>query len=407
MKKRISAEEALSILLQLPLTKKTENIPLDRGLGRILAGNISSSAPIPAFDKSPFDGYAFRSQDTSNASHVHPALLKVMEVIPAGFLPQYDILPGTAARIMTGAPIPKGADAVMKYEDTTFDDHQVAIYAPQQSGQNIIYTGEEFPEGACLIKDGTYITPAVLGILASQGFSQCTVYKKPRVTLINIGSELVSPGTPLTPGKIYNTNRYTISGYLQQIGLECIRTAVSADDPNEISQHLNLALTDSDVILTTGGASVGDYDYTLSAFEQTDAELLFWKVRLKPGSCMLAAQKCGRLMIGLSGNPGAAILALYKIVTPYLRKLTGRSSYLPEEIQAILKYDMKKSSPNPRLLRGKLVIENGTAYFYENPGRGNGMISSFFDFDLVGEIPAGTPPVAAGTVIKAFRYLDR
>jgi molybdopterin molybdotransferase len=404
MKTNVSVEEAIELLINLANQKGIEDVPITKALNMVLAEDIHAKISLPPFDKSPLDGFALRGEDTKKAGQGNPVFLKITEEISAGRVPSCKVMPGTAAKILTGAPIPEGANAVVRYEETQWDKECVQISTPIDPYMNIIYKGEEIQKGDLILEKGTFITPAVIGMLVSQGIDICKVYKRPLVAVITTGDEIAEPGKGLKFGKIYNSNLYTISAFIRHLGLECIEMGNVADDVDKIADMITEALDKADIVITTGGASVGDYDYAISSLEKLKAEILFWKVRMKPGMATLAACKDGKLIVGLSGNPGAAILAMMRIVYPYLLKSYGRRDYLPEEIDVILKKDVNKKSPIPRLLRGRLMISNGQAFFDENIGQGNNMLKSFLDFDLVAEIPAGSPPLSAGTMIKAYRY---
>ena len=404
MKKSVLVEQASQLLLSLAKVKGREEISLSHALNRVLACDLHANMSIPPFDKSPLDGYALRGEDTKKAREENPIALQIIEEVPAGKMPEEKVILGTAAKILTGAPIPEGANTVIRYEDTRWDKDYVYIYNPVNPDSNVIYKGEEVEKNDIILEKGTLITPAVIGMMASQGINKCKVYKKPVVAVITTGDEIVELGEKLEDGKIYNSNLYTISAYIRRLGLDCIEIGNLADDLEEMSQKITQALEIADIVITTGGASVGDYDYAISSLEKIKAEILFWKVKMKPGMATLAAQKDGKLILGLSGNPGSAILGLMRIAQAYLLKCCGRRDHLPEGIHVILKDDMKKNSPNTRLLRGKLLVDKGKAFFKENTGQGNGMLISLLDFDLIGEIPAGSPPVPAGTMIKAYRY---
>lgn len=404
MKKGISVEEAQELLLNLARKREAEKVSLTHSMNRVLACDIYASISIPPFNRSPLDGYALRGEDTEKASEENPVILRITEEIYAGKAPEHVVVPGAAAKILTGAPIPEGANSVVRFEDTEWDSEYVRISEPVKPNVNFIYEGEELQKDSLILKEGTLITPAVMGMMATQGINSCSVYKKPTVAVITTGSELTDVGEKLCRGKIYNSNLYTISGYIRGLGLECIEIGSVEDDLDSIASKINEALEISDIVITTGGASVGDYDYALSSLKKIGAEIIFWKVKMKPGAATLAAQKDGKLILGLSGNPGSSTLGMMRVMQPYLLKCCGRTDYMPEEINVIMKHDFKKSSPGTRLLRGRLVINNGQAFFEENAGQGNGMIKSFLGFDLVGEIPAGSPPVPAGAMIKAYRY---
>ena len=403
MIKGIDADLARDLLLTQPAQQKTEEIPLGEALNRVAAKDFLATIPIPPFDRSPYDGYAFLGEDTAAASSENPVELSVLENIPAGSIPRHEIRPGTASRIMTGAPIPAGANATVKYEQTLFTDTNVRLFNEIKPDTDIVRAGEDLECGKMIAAAGSIITPPVLGLLACQGIASIEVFRKPVVSVLSSGSELVEAGQPLPPGSIYNSNIQTIGGYLQGIGAEFRNDGVMPDQPEYMVRSIHQALEGTDMLITTGGVSIGDYDYMLKACEMMGAKVLFWKTAMKPGGSMLAAVYKGRVIMGLSGNPGSALLGLFRIAMPYIRKLCGRVDTVPEHIQVMLKNPLNKKSPGLRLLRGRLLIEDARAYFVENEGRGNGIVSSFVGCDLLGEIPAGSPPLEAGTVIKAWR----
>lgn len=406
MKIKLWADEARDLLLTLPMKLQTETIPLAAACSRVLASDITTQLAMPPFDRSPYDGYALRSQDASGASEENPVVLHITEEIPAGHVPAVLVTKGTAAKILTGAPMPTGADCVVPFEVTEFDEKMVRLFRPVPAGSNVIPAGEELPKGRNLLEKGTLLTPPMLGMLASQGYDTCEVFERPGAALITTGSELQAPDEPLVPGKIYNSNGFALQGYLTAFGFRCEGFLAVPDNVEAISGAIQDALQTADVVVTTGGASVGDYDFATAAAQRLGADILFWKTRIKPGSCILAAQKDEKLILCLSGNPGAAVTGLLRVALPYLRKRCGRKDLFPEEIVLPLKYPLKKESKVPRLLRGRLEIQNGQAWFVETNGQGNGMLSAFCGMDLLGEVPANSPPLPAGTPIRAYRLID-
>lgn len=403
MEKNIKADDALNMLLGLDVTLKTEQAALTHAIGSVLAEDVEAILPSPPFDRSPYDGYAFRGEDTLTSSKNQPVTLKITEEIPAGKAPTIEITKGLAAKILTGAPIPKGANATIKYEKTEFTVSDVRIFEPVKPNTDIVRAGDDIPAGAVIANKGTVITAPLLGLLSGQGITTVTVYKKPVVTIINTGSELVEAGNPLPEAMIYNSNAYTLSGYLSNLGLLTQNAGIVSDDPDAIADRVSKALKSSDMVITTGGASVGDYDWAVTSAEKLGADVLFWKIDMKPGGSIMAAVKDGKLILGLSGNPGAAVLSLLRIACPYIRKLCGRADLSLPMIDAFLKEPLKKASPKLRIVRGRLEIIDGKAYFAENEGQGNGAVSSLVGCDLLGEIEAGSPPLPAGTKIKAYR----
>ncbi|MDR0861159.1 MAG: molybdopterin molybdotransferase MoeA [Oscillospiraceae bacterium] len=402
MLKSILPDEARDILLGLAAAPITERVPIGDAAGRVLAEDVTATVPIPPFDRSPFDGYAFRGEDTANASRETPVTLKITEEIPAGHVPTVEITHGFAAKILTGSPLPVGANVTVKYEYTEFTDTEVTIFQPIPPNKDVIYAGSDVAVGEVVARRGDVLHPPLLGLLASEGIAEVAVFKAPRAAIINTGTELCEPGQPLPPAKIYNSSVFTLSGYLREVGVQAWNAGVVRDEPAEIAARIKDALAVSDVVITTGGASVGDYDCALRAAELLGAETLFWKTKLKPGGAVVASVLGGKLILALSGNPGAAVIFLLRVALPYMKKLCGRTDCLPETIEVLLKEPFTKESTRVRLLRGRLEISGGTAYFVERGGQGGGDIGSLKGCDLLAELPAGSPKLPAGTLVRAY-----
>jgi molybdopterin molybdotransferase len=403
VRKDIKISEAIDILLDIPVQITTETLPICEIYDRVIAENIVATIPFPPFDRSPFDGYAFCAVDTEGASAEHPVTLQVNQEIPAGHAPKREVTSGLAAKILTGAPIPPGADAVVKFEDTIFTGEEVTLFASSCSGSNIIRAGEDVSAGTLLAPKGIAATPALMGLLAAQGMRFVKVFRRPVISVISTGSELSEFGQPLLPGMIYDSNIYALRGFIQRHNADFRDGGVVKDNEDEIASRIYDELVRSDMVITTGGASVGDYDCALKAGEKSDGEILFWKVRMRPGGAILAYTLGGKLVFALSGNPGAAMLGISRIGLTYIRKLCGYSQTIPESCMVRLTKNMGKSSPKMRLLRGYLEINNGEASFVENENQGGGDISSFLRCDLLAEVPEGSPPLPAGTLVKAYR----
>ncbi|MDR2420484.1 MAG: molybdopterin molybdotransferase MoeA [Oscillospiraceae bacterium] len=405
MLKSAAPERARELILEIPSPAPgTETVPLPLSYGRVLAEDIRADIPIPPFDRSPFDGYAFRGADTAGASDENPVTLKITEEIPAGSVPSVAVSEGLAAKILTGAPMPPGADATIKYELTEFTAETVTFRAPVAPGSDVVRAGDDVKKGGIAARRGDVISPAAAGLFASLGRTEIPVFRRPRAAVLNTGSELVEPGDPLPYGKIYNSSVYTLIGALAQLGLDAYNAGVARDDPDEIAAAVMKNLPLCDVMITTGGASVGDYDFALGSAEKLGAETLFRKTRIKPGGAMLASRVGDKLLLSLSGNPGSALMALLYIASPFLRRLAGRNEIHPEPVFVRLAEPFShKRSARARLLRGRLVVSDGEAYFSERGEQGGGALSSFNSCDLLGEIPEDSPPLPAGTLIRAWR----
>lgn len=400
---RIELDAALRMLSELEVSPETETVPLFGALGRVLARDAVAVLDVPPFDRSPYDGYAIRGEDTALASRETPVTLRVVEELPAGKAPAVKITAGTAAKILTGAPIPEGANAVVKYELTEFDERSVKIFASVKPDSDIARAGEDVRRGRVLARAGETVSPAVAGALAGQGMAQVEVVRRPVVALMSTGSELLEPGQSWQPAKIYNSNVYTLGAYLRSMGAGVRALGSVPDEPELIAREIGAALRDCDMVITTGGASVGDYDFALKSARLVGARVLFWKVGLKPGGSMVASVRGGKLILGLSGNPGAAAVALLRVAAPYIKRLCGRLDCEPERLSLTLGADFPKKSPQRRALRGHLEIRDGEALFIPTEGQGNGIVSSLIGCDLLGDIPVGSPPLRAGEKITAYR----
>ncbi len=403
MKNKISVDEAVRLLCDVPVNIKKQDVSLFGAQGRVLAEDIMAVMDVPAFDRSPYDGYAFRGEDTAGATADNPAVLRITQELVAGSAPGMRVTAGTCAKILTGAPVPEGANAIVKYEVTEFTDEYVRIFSPVRPDTDIIRAGEDVQQGELLARKGDVVTPALAGVLAGQGLAQVSVFQRPRAFVMCTGSELVSPGQPLPPGKIYNSNIYTISAYLDQMGIDCTDGGSAPDDAQLIAQRISSAMDDHDIVVTTGGASVGDYDFALRSSQLMGANVLFWKLDMKPGGSVVVSEKDGKLIINLSGNPGAAALTLLRVISVYVRRLCGRRDVLPESMTLVMLESFGKKSPQLRLIRGRMLIEDGTAYFLHSGSQGNGSVSSLVGCDVLAEIPAGSPPVEAGARVRAYR----
>ena len=381
---------------------RVEHVPLLEADGRVLAEDVTAAGNVPPFDRSPYDGYAFRAADTANADPAHPVTLSILEEVPAGSMWSRKVTPGTATKILTGAPIPPGADAVTKYEDTVFTTETVTISKVFSAGDNVIPRGEDVQKGQLLAKAGTVIDSALLGTLAAQGITEPLVYGIPKVGLITTGSELAEPGEALSGGKIVNTNRYTFLAAVRRAGCAPTITGAPGDDPEDIAGAMNEALDTCDMVITTGGVSVGDYDFTPDAMTRCGAEILIRTLFLKPGGASAYALRDGKLLCGLSGNPASALTNFYAVVLPALRKLRGLMEPHLTEIPVILAEDFSKKSPKTRLIRGILDLSNGSARMHVSKGQGNGVLHSLIGCDLLAEIPAGSPKLPAGTKLSAY-----
>lgn len=402
MLKQPNYEQARELLLASARPVETERIPLSQCGGRILAQEVTAQENIPSFDRSPYDGYALRAADTASASNAAPVTLRVLEEIPAGAVPVKTVTEGTAAKVLTGVPIPDGADAVIMYEKTEFTKDHVTLFQPVKPGANIIRVGEDVQKGTLLAHWGDLIDPGLAGTLAAQGVFTPLIYKKPRVAILSTGSELVEADAAPENGKIRNSNRYMLEAALKQLGCETVYLGIAGDSVIDIAVRLNKGLLECDAVVTTGGVSVGDYDLTPAAMEASGVKILFRGVDMKPGMACAYGVRDGKLVCGLSGNPASSLTNFYAVALPALKKLTGRRDYLPQEISVTLPAGFGKESTKTRFLRGELELKDGVVGITLPKDQGNVVLSSAIGCNVMAVVPAGSGPLRPGTVLKGF-----
>lgn len=402
MREHISYIECARLLLDAVDPVGTEKVALHRCAGRILARDLAAADNVPAFDRSPYDGYALRSADVRSASHGHPVTLDITEEIPAGAVPAVRVEAGTAAKVLTGAPIPEGADAVVMFEKTRFTPQKVTVFAPMKPGENIVRTGEDIRRGQILARRGTVIDPGLAGTLAAQSICEPEVYRRPVIGLISTGSELLSPGEQARPGMIYNSNRYTMTAALEQQGCAVTYLGTAEDRAEAIAELLRAGLEECDGVVLTGGVSVGDYDVTPDAMEMCGAVPMIRGVDIKPGMACAYALRDGKPVFALSGNPASAITNFYAVVAPAVRKLCGRADCLAQEISLTLTDGFSKGSKVTRLLRGRVELTDGQVMFRPCADQGNVVISSTIGCNAMAVVPAGSGAVEGGQILKGF-----
>ena len=345
-------EEAIKLLTDAaaPVTE-TMTVPLLDAYGRIAANDMISEEPVPAFDRSAMDGYAVCSGEVERASEDMPVSLKVSGELSAGDPTDLRYTPGSAVRVMTGAMIPEGYDTVVKQEDTDYGEDEVKIYASSVKQRNICLAGEEIAPGSCVIKSGQRIGRAETGLIAALGKDEVCVRRPPRIALISTGSELAEAGQPLRSGQIYNTIRYILGTSLRQQRLEVCIEVTCPDDAGLIEDRLKDALKAADVVITTGGVSVGKKDLIPAVLDSVGAKKLFSRVNIQPGTPTIGSALDGKVILSLSGNPYAAMANFDLYFWPVISKLMGSDSYLPSESMAVLSDRYDKVNRMRRLVR--------------------------------------------------------
>lgn len=405
MKKFIALEEALEILNKNTKALKSEVVSIKDSLKRVLYGDVKSKINNPPFNKSVFDGYAFKSEDSKGTSKENPIELKIVDEIFAGDFSEIEIKSGEAIRIMTGAPIPVGADCVLKQEETERHGDLVKIFKEMKVNENISFMGEDIKIGETLIKKGKRLDYADLGIMASSGISEVLVYKKPRVSIISTGDEVCDINSTLKPGKIYDSNLYSLSARIEELGYNVLSMEHVGDNILKIGEAIEKAFEKSDIVFTTGGASVGERDLMQKVSESIGFEKLFWKIKIKPGSAVVCSKKEEKILISLSGNPNAALTTFELLGKPVLKKLEGEEENINiKREKGVLMDSFNKKSPQRRFLRGNVIYdEKGAKVYITQIKSGNGILSSLLNANCLIEIEKGNEGLNRGEVVNIIK----
>jgi len=408
MKTNVSLEEAQEIILEKVSPRQIESVPLSQGLGRILASNIICPENVPSFNRSPLDGYALIAEDTLSVAKGQKITLKVLEEVLPGGVPFSKVLPGTAVKVLTGSLLPEGANTVVRFEDVVIRDQYIEIKQELKPYVNVVFAGEDVKINDMAAEKGTKVNGPLIGLLAAMGISQISVYNKVKVALLSTGDELVDISEPVPKGKIRNSNIYSIVALCQEKGALSLDLGVVKDRQECIREKFFQALMLGDIVISTGGVSVGDYDLVKAALIDMGADILFWKVAMKPGSPTLVAMKEGKPIICLSGNPAAAMVGFELIAFPVIKKMMGEINCLPQKCIVIMSDDYAKSGKNRRLLRGRMVLNQGQVQAKLTGSQDSCILRSMVECNLLIDIPSGKGPVAVGDKLTAFaiRMID-
>lgn len=415
----LTVEEALEKILNEVGPLEDETVPILDSLGQVLAEDIKSDINVPPLDNSAMDGYAVLSADTQGANPESPVYLRVIDTVMAGSISKQEVVPGTAIRIMTGAPVPRGADSVVQFEDTDDEKRKesapdrpadrVGIFSAARPELNIRKAGENIARGSIILKKGTVLRPSEIGMIASAGYSRVKVIRRPVVAILSTGNELVEIDQPLTEGKIYNSNSYSIAGLVKRTGAVPKILGIAMDDEASLLEKLTQA-QDADMLLTTGGVSMGDYDMVKDILAR-DGEMVFWKVRVKPGKPLAFGKIKGtsrdgteRVIphLGLPGNVVSCMVSFELFVRPALLKMMGKKNIAKPTVPAILEETVKNSAGRRVYDRAIIKKRNGSYYAHLTGPQGSGILSSMSLANGLVLIPEERQEIKQGETVQAI-----
>ncbi len=380
-----------------------EEVHLTESSGRYVSSDVTARFDAPAFDNSAMDGYAVRANDIASANADTPVRLPVQGESRAGGPIPEPLKPGTACRIFTGAPMPRGADAVVMQEDTDRDGDDVAIRESSHRGKHVRGQGTDVSSGALLLQVGDRMWPGEIGLLASQNIDRVHVFRRPKVAILSTGDELRPLGEDLEPGMIINSNVYVLTEMLRALGAIPVALPAARDTLPEIEAALRKAL-EADVVITTGGVSVGTYDFVHEAFGNVGIEPGFWKVRMKPGKPLSFAQYEGKPVIGVPGNPISAMVAFEVLIAPCLRTMLGDPRPHPRPVVARLRDSYRRRPGRIEIARGLATREGDEIVVALHQLQGSGSLPSFVGVNALVILPADKAELEAGERVEAILW---
>ncbi len=398
----LSFEEALGRLLARAPRVSAERIGLHEAAGRVLAADVVATAPLPGFDHSAMDGYAFASGDfTGNPPWTFPV---IGESAAGRSAPPLD--PGTACRIFTGAPLPAHADAVVMQEHVHREGEAVRVEERPRPGQNVRRAGEDLAAGATAIAAGQRVSAGAIALAAMLDRAELVVARRPRVTILCTGDELRAPGDAPRPSSVVESNSAPLAALARQAGAAVQVAPITGDDPAATACAIEAALGGADVLLTVGGVSVGDHDVVRPALEQIGVALDFWKVAIKPGKPLAVGGRGSAVVLGLPGNPASALVTFALFGGPLLRAMQGDARPRALALPVRLAQGRKRSPDRLEFVRAWLRVEGGTLVAAVHGNQASGAATSLASSDGVAAIPAGDDLVAAGAIVDFVRWSD-
>jgi molybdopterin molybdotransferase len=396
----ILVEEALSRILALIHRMGKERLPILHALGRVLGEDVHAPHSIPPWDNSAMDGYAVRWADVASASPDNPVRLTVLGDLPAGSVFRGRVGPGEGVRIMTGAPLPAGADTIVQVEETKKDGAEVIIFGGPGAGKNVRRAGEDVQAGDLGLAEGTVLRPAHIGLLASFQRSSVYVYQQPRVAILSTGDELLEVDDPWQDGKIVNSNSYSLAAQVAECGACPVQIGIARDRLEDLGNKIHEALA-ADALLTSGGVSVGDYDFVKTLLKEM-GEMNFWKVAMRPGQPLAFGTVGDKPLFGLPGNPVSVMVSFEQFVRPALLNMAGHRNIFRPALPAVLREEIEKKAGLTHFIRCRLVQENGVLYASTTGEQGSGMLSSMAKADALIVLPRERTRFQAGEEVRVL-----
>lgn len=392
--------EAQKVVLDAAPVLGLEKISILEALGRVLGEEIVAERDNPPWDNSAMDGFAVRWEDIRQEQAIQkPVTLSVIEDVPAGTMPSKAVGCGQAIRIMTGAPIPRGADTVLKVEDTEHTSDSVRVFKPEPKGANIRPQGEDVKKGECIIAKGTRIRPSEAGMLAILAKPFVFVHQRPRVAILSTGDELADLDERFSEEKIINSNSYGIAAAVQEAGSIPFLLGIARDTPMALKEKISQGLN-ADVLVLSGGVSMGDYDFTKAVFRELGAEMNFWKLAIRPGQPLAFGKIQGKLAFGLPGNPVSSMVTFEQLVRPALLKMSGRRSYGRPVVQAVFQERFFKRTDRRHFLRGILTMEEGVFKVRTTGDQGSGILTSMVKANCLIDVPVEVEKLNPGDEVS-------
>ncbi|WP_035798739.1 molybdopterin molybdotransferase MoeA [Crocosphaera chwakensis] len=403
----ISVQEAQTIILKLVESlQETDSISLDEATGRILAQSISSPLNFPYWDNSAMDGYGIRFEDVKQSNSDYPITLDIVAEIPAGINPKQSIQSGEACRIFTGAMLPDGVDTIIMQENTRKEGRKVTILSPPNYlGEFVRKQGSFYQAGNILLNPGSYINESEMAILATAQCSTVTVYRRPRVAILSTGNELIAPTEKLNPEQIIDSNQYALKAFILNNGGIPISFGIVKDEPEIIKQKIRKAINTADFVLSTGGVSVGDYDYINSILAELGGKIMVNGVAMKPGKPLTVAKfDNGCIYFGLPGNPVSALVSCWRFVKLALDKLSGiQGDYEPKLITVKSQDNLSSKGQRETYIWGQLKLINGEYVFTLAQGSQNSAnLINLALTNALAILPIGVTKIDRGEIVKVL-----